>query len=814
VKLKKRIFSISLVVSALILTAIACNLPINLFNESEPTATITSSPTITPTPTLTPTPTPTPTPEPEIRILNAQSALSKGDWNAAQEEYNIVILESSNRETLLSAQLGQARASFLEGDSTAAIDLLAKLLDDPTTLNSHNNLASEAYFLLGQAYTSQEKHLEAAGAYTNFITLKPGLIDSYIQDLRGDALFAAGDYMQSASAYNAAIQAPGLLNRTFLKMKMARSLALAGDLNGATNLYDEIYRETDNDHTKALIHLRKGQLFQSHNLPKEAQEEFMYAVMNYPTAYESYSALLALVEAGVNVDDFNRGLVDYFAGEYGVALAAFDRYLNNSPSDPGTALYYSGLAHQKGGRYDQAISFWQKIILEYPTHPYWDDAWEQKGFTQWYYLGDYATSIDTFQSFAVEFPTHERAAEFLDNAARVAERSGDLDRAATLWRSVTLQYPNDKRSAYALFLSGISLFRLGKYDEALNNFNGSLGISTTLTDKARAYLWIGKIHQAIGNLEEAEKAWRAGASVDPTGYYSERARDLLLDRLPFSPPGMIDFGADNEAEFTQAVAWMQNAFSISDGTSFSDQRELENEPTLKRANELWRLGLYDDARLEYEALRQAVTYDPVLSFKLARLFSDIGLYRSAAFASRNVLDLAGLDDASSLTAPVFFNKIRFPVHFSDIIIPIAGKYQINPLLVLSLIRQESLFEAFVQSSASARGLMQIIPSTGAEIAQKLGWPEDFTTADLNRPVVNIELGIAYLAEQLDRFDGDIYSALAAYNGGPGNAAQWLSLAQGDQDLFLEIIRYAETREYIRRIYEVFSIYRRFYDRTP
>jgi soluble lytic murein transglycosylase len=110
--------------------------------------------------------------------------------------------------------------------------------------------------------------------------------------------------------------------------------------------------------------------------------------------------------------------------------------------------------------------------------------------------------------------------------------------------------------------------------------------------------------------------------------------------------------------------------------------------------------------------------------------------------------------------------------------------------------------------------MQIIPATGQEIVESLGWPPNYTEADLYRPLVSLHLGAKYLAKWRDYFGGDLYAALAAYNGGPGNAIEWKKLAPNDPDLFLEVIRLEETRRYIKSIYETFAIYRRLYDRTP
>jgi soluble lytic murein transglycosylase len=96
----------------------------------------------------------------------------------------------------------------------------------------------------------------------------------------------------------------------------------------------------------------------------------------------------------------------------------------------------------------------------------------------------------------------------------------------------------------------------------------------------------------------------------------------------------------------------------------------------------------------------------------------------------------------------------------------------------------------------------------------MGWPPGYISEDLYRPKVSIAFGADYLALQREYFNGDMYAALAAYNAGPGNALIWKDLSGGDPDLFLEIIRFGETQQYVKGIYEVFLIYRRLYDRTP
>jgi soluble lytic murein transglycosylase len=202
--------------------------------------------------------------------------------------------------------------------------------------------------------------------------------------------------------------------------------------------------------------------------------------------------------------------------------------------------------------------------------------------------------------------------------------------------------------------------------------------------------------------------------------------------------------------------------------------------------------------------------DPINCFRLVQYVYDLGYYRKAILLSRQILDLANLDDVSTLNAPIYFNHIRFGIYYKDLVLSAAQEYSFHPLLLFSVIRQESLFEGYISSSVGARGLMQLMPATAQEIVDRIDWPEDYSEDDLDRPVVNIPLGTRYLATQRDLFDQNMFFALAAYNAGPGNAQIWAKLANGDSDLFLEIVRFNETRAYIMQIAEFVNIYRTIY----
>ncbi len=98
-------------------------------------------------------------------------------------------------------------------------------------------------------------------------------------------------------------------------------------------------------------------------------------------------------------------------------------------------------------------------------------------------------------------------------------------------------------------------------------------------------------------------------------------------------------------------------------------------------------------------VRQAVATDPANSYRLANYLIQLGFYRSAIFAAREVLNLAGMSDLETLNAPIYFNHVRFGTYFADLILAAANQYNIHPLLLFSLVRQESAFEGFASSSA-------------------------------------------------------------------------------------------------------------------
>ena len=767
----------------------------------------TLTPSLVPTETSSPIPTATATPLPIVRVENGDHAFFNGEYDLAVAHYLAAYQDSSDPAVRAAAKWGEARTLYADGRYPEALEATKALIGEfPDSVH-----AAGAHGLEAMIYDKLQDYAGAADAWQSYLTLRPGIIDAYAQEYRGDALSSAGNSPDALAAYEAAIQAPRLGDPILVDLKVAKTLADMGKYDDALARYDGIAARTSNDYVKAQAAYLSGQAYQSAGRTEEAYTSYRLAVEKYPLSYYAYLSLVALVDAQVQVNDLDRGMVDYFANQYDVALLAFDRYLQANPVNDGSAHYYKALTLRELGKYQAAVDELSTFITNYSTHPKWVQAWEDKAEIQWVNLDLYADAAATLTDYVALYPASASAIDYLMAAARILERDNRLDQAADTWQRVANDYSTSEQAATAAFEVGIVRYRQSSFAPALEAFNRSLALALDAEDRARAYVWIGKAQQQIGNIEEMHKAWQQGQDADPAGYYSVRARDLMTATAPFAPPPVTHLAFDLASERAAADAWVRLTFNLPADTDLGGLGMLAQDPRAIRGTELWDLGLWDEARLEFEDLREAVSTNAVDSYRLGNYLLDLGLYRSAIFALRQTLTLAGLDEhTESMMAPPYFGHARYGLYYSDLVIPDAQAEALDPLFVFSMIRQESLFEGFVRSTAGARGLMQIIPSTGASISGTLGWPFDYVEDDLYRPDVSIRFGTHYLAANLGLMGNDPYAALAAYNAGPGNAMAWKDLAGGDPDLFLEVIRFEETRLYIRNIYEIFAIYRRLY----
>lgn len=794
----------------LALTLAGCDLP---FLQGEITPADTATPTPPPLPTVTqtasptPTATPSPTPIPAVRVEQGEQALFEGDYERARVEFEIARQVPEDADIQAAAYVGLGRTEVLLGNYDQAISYLNRVLDSYPS-EHHQSLA--AYFL-AQAWLGKNNPAQAAQAYALYLQLRPGTLDAYINEQMGNALLAAGDPNAAIQAYQASLQAPRLDDPINLQIKIGEAYTAAGDFASAIQQYTRVYETTTSDYTRATMNYRIAQLYLQLGNTEEAFARYQDSVVNFPKSYDSYLALKELVNAGYAVDDLYRGIVDYYGYQYGLCIAAMTRYIEQNPNHDGTPHYYIAWALYQQGDFEGAVKEWDALIRDHPYDRYWATAYDEKAYLLWYHLNQPQQAADTLLEFVAEAPGLAQAPQFLYDAARILERNKQLADAAILWLRLIDEYPAYERSQRALLLAGVQYYRLGEYKTAQTTFERALILASTPADQAAAEMWVGKAKLAQGDSAGAQNAWQSAALRDPTGYYSERAKELLAGEPPLQAKPDFNAEVDLQAEQSIAEDWFRRTFDFPQNLDLRDPGSLAADPRFVRAAAFWELGLYENARAEYESLRLENAQNALNSYRLLNHFLEIGLYRSAILTARQVLTLAGLDDAATYSAPPFFNHVRFGLYYKDLVLYSANLEGLHPLYLFSVIRQESFFEGFIKSGAGARGLMQIMPATGAEIAKTLDYPPFYTDQDLYRPIVSIRFGTRYLARWYRYFNDDPMAALAAYNAGPGNADVWKALAPDDPDLYLEVVRFEETRKYIMQISDFLHIYRMIYE---
>ena len=227
------------------------------------------------------------------------------------------------------------------------------------------------------------------------------------------------------------------------------------------------------------------------------------------------------------------------------------------------------------------------------------------------------------------------------------------------------------------------------------------------------------------------------------------------------------------------------------------KQAIARDPAIVRALQLFALDRKGWAQREWdEALSRYSDEQRRIAVEVAQ---DNGWFDRGVFALVNV-------GGKRFPEETRLYRLRFPLHHQDSIRREAARNDLDPAWIAAEIRAESVFDPNARSSADARGLMQVLPGTGAEVARKLGLPwgggQSLYDAD-----TNITLGSAYLRQLMDRYGGKPYQVIAGYNAGPAPLGRWMSQRPAmDADFWIETISYKETREYVARVLGFSTVY--------
>ncbi len=372
---------------------------------------------------------------------------------------------------------------------------------------------------------------------------------------------------------------------------------------------------------------------------------------------------------------------------------------------------------------------------------------------------------------------HAATKEAADARYLLADLDSDVGRdtqARANFEAACNAVPQGRYSDDACMRAGVLSLVLGDARRAGRTLDTLIVKFPASVDGLAALYWSGVASARSGDSAKARDRWREVIQRDPLSYYTARAA-ARLDTVVWSPAAAsIPVSPRFRSAIVRAQALRQLGMDTEEGYELDDiEREASAAPALL-------LGAGAALLERGEALR---------AIRLG--------WRAVAYA-REVRDSTGhVDDRGYL--------LTFPLLHEAELIARARENDVDPALVAAVIRQESAWNPRIASRADARGLMQILPRVGAEIARSRGYPF-WDPALLLLPDVSLELGTAHLGGALSR--GDLGRALAAYNAGLSRVRRWNARAGADDsELFIERIPYVETRDYVRVVLRNAELYR-------
>ncbi len=759
--------------------------------------------------TITPTPTATPTIQPAQLFQRGDRLVLNGYLEDAAGMYQMLLSYGSaitpQERAQAAFRLGQVtlRAGFFQ----QAADALTMLIND----FPGNAQIAQAHFLRGDARIGLSQWEAAIADLKQYISLRPGLIDSYVYERIADAQIALGQTDAALQNYEFAISAKrSKIPLLVLREKLAQiyiSLERYGD---AIAQYDAILAVARNAPYRANISFSAAQTALNGGDLAAGVDRLRAVFANYAGTATAWRALELLGQQGVVYDGLQRGRAAFSAGDYQAAIDAFNEYTTTHQlaAIPADLFLTLGRAYRQIGNSDAAAVAFQTIIDQYPQDSLFGDALLERGRTR-FLAGDSPAAIQIYLSIADTYPLFEQTAGVaLWRAAYLYGTNGQTALSRQVFTRLADSYPDHEFTINGLFNAASAAVKDEEWAVAETLYARIASLSSG-DDQAAAYLWMGRIGLLKGDEELARQAFDLAIAAAPDSYFAARSADFRLGLQPFDPPASWRFDFDENADLAVAEGWLRQTFSIDEqGSLWQLTADLNGDPRMIRGRELYAVSAFDEAFIEFEDLvDDARDGGRVLdSYRLAVHLRGLGVYRESIIAAADVIIASG---TGTLEVPPFLARMRFPAYYIDIIQPEAAARGIDPLLMLSLIRQESLFNTFATAGAGEKGMMQVIPSTGQYIAEQLNWP-DYQHSDLFRPYAGVAFGAFYIDEQLELFNQNSIAALAAYNAGPGRAYDWNALSGGDPDLFMTAITIDSTRHYVQFIYRNYNIYRALY----
>jgi soluble lytic murein transglycosylase len=358
------------------------------------------------------------------------------------------------------------------------------------------------------------------------------------------------------------------------------------------------------------------------------------------------------------------------------------------------------------------------------------------------------------------------------------------------YRQLVSSFPHGERLVEARWRLAFDKFRRGEFEAAGLELEETARQRPGVDEYPRLLYWAGRSYEEAGELDRAEDLFRRVLLGYQNTYYGRRAFEHLSQMK-------------GQRSSLAAIEKARRDIDLSDAL------RVDRSEIAMRIAALYAVGLPARALEEAELAAASSHRDaPAFRAMAAWIHSAENRNLEAIITIRDAFPFHVSATGDLLPRPIW--ELFYPLPYKEHVARYARERGLDPHIVAALIRQESTFNPRVRSRAGARGLMQIIPSTGRALARRER--RRYQLRDLYNPEINIRYGTRYLRDVIDRFQGRLDYALAGYNAGPHRVRRWTGMDMSiDPEVFIEEIPFDETRGYVKLVLRNEMVYRRLYD---
>jgi soluble lytic murein transglycosylase len=457
-------------------------------------------------------------------------------------------------------------------------------------------------------------------------------------------------------------------------------------------------------------------------------------------------------------------------------------------------MLWQAEAWKQMSKMDLAIEQYKKLLdsVDYNT------AWLQSLLRMVRSAGNKKEAKRLDSIFQKKFPYSAENANNLWVKALELEQAKNYKAAIEVYKQLyNPKFGKHRSRQWAKFRVGFINFKEKKYAEAAKIFVESAKDNLGLMPRSASLYFYAESLRMLEDTNGVAKAYKAVIEDFPLGYYSWRAKQNLRE-FGFSKD-IPKLGV--EMTDSAAVAWLR-ALQKKEG---NEKDSLVSVERLEQISVLLRSGFEREAFVLYDEALKFHKNRPEFYYRYGIMFMQNCEYALGHRLARTFLDI--VPRAKMAGIPMQVLKLIYPMPHET---KVKKHAKIDPYLIYSVMRQESMFDAKIQSPAGARGLLQIMPTTGDFLAKREG-VEKFDKDLLYNAYMNIRLGVRYLNDLHQEHKGDYIGILGEYNAGPAPAKRWLAnYGSLPWDVRVEEVSYWETRDYVKRVLGNYWTYQEIY----